>query len=90
VAALADRKREILARHRTGKGVWFAVIEGTREGRGSEPGELFDIAFAKCESLKAAEVAARELLVEHAKDFSSVIGIMPHVYNDLEWSPPEE
>jgi hypothetical protein len=87
IAALADRKREILARHRTGKGVWYAVIEGARQGRGSEAGEIFIIACEKCDSLKSAESAARRLLVANAEKFSNLISIEPHVYTDLEWSP---
>jgi hypothetical protein len=87
IAALADRKREILARHRTGKGVWYAVIEGVRQGRGSEAGEIFTIACEKCDSLKSAESAARRLLVANAEKFSNLISIEPHVYTDLEWPP---
>jgi hypothetical protein len=85
IASLADRKREILARHRTGKGVWYAVIEGVRQGRGSEAREIFTIAFEKCDSLKSAEAATRRLLVENAEKFSNLIGVEPHVYTDLEW-----
>jgi hypothetical protein len=87
IASLADRKREILARHRTGKGVWYAVIEGIRHGHGSEAGEIFTIACEKCNSLKSAEAATRRLLVENAEKFSNLIGLEPHVYTDLEWSP---
>jgi hypothetical protein len=87
IASLAHRKREILARHRTGKGVWYAVIEGVRQGRGSEAGEIFTIACEKCNSLKLAEAATRRLLVENAEKFSNLIGVEPHVYTDLEWSP---
>ena len=35
IAAAAERRREILRRHRTGKGIWYAVIEGVRSERGS-------------------------------------------------------
>jgi hypothetical protein len=87
IASLADRKREILARHRTGKGVWYAVIEGVRQEHGSEAGEIFTIACEKCDSLKSAEAATRRLLVENAEKFSNLIGVEPHVYTDLEWSP---
>jgi hypothetical protein len=38
-------------------------------------------------SLKSAEAATRRLLVENAEKFSNLIGVEPHVYTDLEWSP---
>ena len=87
IAAAAARKREILARHRTGKGVWYAVVEGLRYDPVSRGREVFTIAFEKCNSLKAAEAAARRLLVEKAEHFSKWTGIEPRVYTELEWSP---
>jgi hypothetical protein len=87
IAAAAARKREILVRHRTGKGVWYAVVEGLRYDPASRGREVFTIAFEKCSSLKAAEAAARRLLVEKAEHFSKWTGIEPRVYTDLEWSP---
>jgi len=87
IAAAAARKREILARHRTGKGVWYAVVEGLRYDPASRGREVFTIAFEKCSSLKAAEAAARRLLVEKAEHFSKWTGIEPRVYTELEWSP---
>src|ERR1700680_4366831 len=89
MAAAASRKREILARHRTGKGVWYAVVEGLRCDPVSRGREVFTIAFEKCNSLKAAEAAARRLLVEKAEHFSKWTGIEPRVYTELEWSPPK-
>jgi hypothetical protein len=87
IAATAGRKREILARHRTGKGVWYAVIEGLRYEPMSRGREVFTIAFEECNSLKTAEAAARRLLVENAEHFSKCTGIEPRVYTELEWSP---
>jgi hypothetical protein len=63
IAAAAERRREILRRYRTGKGVWYVVIEGVRSERGSNTGEIFTIDSERCDSLKAAEAAARRLLV---------------------------
>src|SRR6266436_1847305 len=87
IAAAAARKREILARHRTGKGVWYAVVEGLRYDPASRGREVFTIASEKWSSLKAAEAAARRLLVEKAEHFSKWTGIEPRVYTELEWSP---
>jgi hypothetical protein len=89
IAVAAERRREILRRHRTGKGVWYAVIEGIRSERGSDTGEIFTIDHQRCDSLKEAEAAARRLLVKNAEHFSELIGIEPHVYSELEWAPPK-
>jgi len=58
IEAAAARKREILVRHRTGKGVWYAVVEGLRYDPASRGREVFTIAFEKCGSLKAAGASA--------------------------------
>jgi hypothetical protein len=85
VAKAADRRREILARHRNGKGIWYASIEIIywdtlgRSGRGES------IVHEKCNSKKEAEEAARRLLAENAKYFSSSTSIEADVVCDLEW-----
>jgi hypothetical protein len=89
IAAAAERRREILRRYRTGKGVWYAVIEGVRSERGPNTGEIFTIDHERCDSLKAAEAAARRLLAKNAEHFSELMGIEPHVYSELEWVPPK-
>jgi hypothetical protein len=89
IVVAAERKREILRRHRTGKGVWYAVIEGVRSERGSNTGEIFTIDHERCDSLKAAEAAARRLLIKNAGYFCELIGIESHVYSELEWIPPK-
>lgn len=86
---VADRKREILARRRNGKGSWYAVIEGVRKERASDAAEIFTLEFEKCGSLKSAEEAARRLLAKNAEHFSDVVGIEAVIYSDLEWSPDE-
>jgi hypothetical protein len=50
---------------------------------------MFTIEFEKCNSLKAAEAAARRLLAKNAEHFSDVVGIEAAVYSELEWSPDE-
>jgi hypothetical protein len=89
IVAAAERRREILRRYRTGKGVWYAVIEGVRSERGPNTGEIFTIDHERCDSLKAAEAAARRLLAKNAEHFSELMGIEPHVYSELEWVPPK-
>jgi hypothetical protein len=89
IAAAAARKREILARHRTGKGIWYAVVEGLRYDPASRGREVFTIAFEKCSSLKAAEAAARRLLVEKAEHFSKWTGIESRADPFWEWCFPK-
>jgi hypothetical protein len=87
VAADCDRQREIKSRHRTGRGVWFAVIEAMRTYPGSDVAEVLDEAFEKCEGKKAAIVAARRLLKEHAHKFEENTSIEARLYCELEWKP---
>ncbi len=86
----ADRLREIKARHRTGKGIWFAVLQvwiSNEDGR--EMRELETIE-EQCDGKEAAIEAARRLLAQHAAKFSDTITVEPAVYCDLEWKPSRE
>ena len=85
VADAADRRREILARHRTGKGVWYASIEVTRWDPTRRSGESSEVAHEKCNSKREAEEAARRLLAENAKYFSGETSVEASVVCDLEW-----
>jgi hypothetical protein len=85
VAEAADRRREILARHRTGKGIWYASIEVTHWDATGHSGRVQSIAHEKCNSKKEAEEVARKLLAENAKYFSASTSIEADVVCDLEW-----
>jgi hypothetical protein len=85
VANAADRRREILARYRTGKGVWYASIEFHKWKPLLNYGESDTIAHKKCDSKREAETAARLLLAEHAQYYTAENSVEAHVVCDLEW-----
>ena len=85
VAEAADRRRKILARHRTGKGAWYASIQLTYWDVTGNSGRCESIVHEKCNSKKEAEVAARRLLAENAKYFSASTSVEADVVCDLEW-----
>jgi hypothetical protein len=86
VATAADRRREILARYRTGSGVWYASVDVIRWDRSRHSGETESFVHEKCNSKKEAEEAARRLLAENAKYFSAENSVEARVVCDLEWS----
>ncbi|MGY4179197.1 hypothetical protein ACVIHH_004488 [Bradyrhizobium sp. USDA 4518] len=89
VANTADRRREILARYRTGKGVWYASVEITHWDPGRRSGRSDSLAHEKCNSKKAAEEAARRLLAENVRYFSADTSVEASVVCDLEWNDEE-
>jgi len=89
VAALADFRCAVQARHRRGNGKWFAVIEVRQRFPGQEVGRPECVAFEECNSKGEAEEAARILLAENAKLFSQSMLIEPKLYCDLEWTPED-
>lgn len=95
VAEAADRRREILARYRTGKGIWYASIEMIYWETTGHSGRSARVVHEKCNSKKEAEEAARRLLAENAKYFSASTSVEADVLCDLEWvetdaeNPPE-
>jgi hypothetical protein len=86
LAKAADRKREIKARHRTGKGIWYAQVDVTSWDEARNTGHVVLSKEEKCSSKKEAEKAAQRLLAEHAKYFSATHSIDASVFCDLEWT----
>jgi hypothetical protein len=85
IADAADRRREILARYRTGSGIWHASVDVIRWDDSRHSGESDSVAHEKCNSRKDAEEAARRLLAENAKYFSAETSVEARVVCDLEW-----
>jgi hypothetical protein len=85
VAAAADRRKEILARNRTGSGIWYASVDVTRWDPSQRMGRRESFVHEKCNSKKEAEEVARRLLVENAKYFSAETSVEARVVCDLEW-----
>ena len=88
VAAVCERHREIKARQRTGKGAWYAVVEAWRwEDQSRRISDCYTVAHERCDGKKAAVVAARRLLRDHADTFSEDIWLECFVKSELEWQP---
>jgi hypothetical protein len=85
VAGAADRRREILARHRSGSGIWYASVDVIRWDHSRHSGETESFVHEKCNSKKEAEEAARRLLAENARYFSAESSVEARVVCDLEW-----
>jgi hypothetical protein len=89
IANAADRRQEILARYRTGKGVWYASVDVTRWDTLQRVGRSDPIVHERCNSKKEAEEAARRLLAENAKYFSAETSVEASVVCELEWQDEE-
>ncbi|MGX5805339.1 hypothetical protein ACWGS9_29495 [Bradyrhizobium sp. Arg314] len=84
IAEMSDWHLEVQRRRRTGKGVWYALVEITMwdsERVGHSLGHF----YKKCVGRVAAEKAARSLLREHADKFAENISVDPELLTDLEW-----
>ncbi|MDX6807147.1 hypothetical protein [Terrihabitans rhizophilus] len=84
LAAEADRQREIKARHRTGKGVWYAVLHVFVEDD-ARSGREVDTVVEACKGQKAAAEAGQRLLAANAYRFSERTSLQVRLYSDLEW-----
>jgi hypothetical protein len=83
LADMSDWCLEVQKRRRTGKGVWYAVVEVMiwRDG----VGEAAERHFERCANRNQAVVAARRLLGEHAAKFSDYATVEAELLTDLEW-----
>jgi len=90
VADECDHLREIKARRRTGRGIWYAVIEAERpDPNDADVTHIDDLAFERCQGKKAAVEAARRLLKEHADSLREAFMLRSALYCELEWEPPK-
>ena len=86
-----DHLREIRARRRTGRGIWYAVIEAERPDLyDADIMRVDEVAFEKCDGRKAAAEAARRLLKEHADSLREDVMLRSALYCELEWEPLKE
>lgn len=91
VAEECDHLREIKVRRRTGRGIWYAVIEAERpDPNDADVTHIDDLAFEKCQGKKAAAEAARRLLKEHAGSLREDLMLRSALYCELEWEPLKE
>lgn len=82
-AELADHQLELSRRRRTGKGIWYAVVEimAWKDG----VGEAVERYFERCSSRAAAVSAARRLMAEHVHKFDAEVTVEAELLTDLEW-----
>lgn len=85
VAETAKRSLEIARRRRSGKGVWYALVE-IMEWRGDGITETIGHFYEKCLSRSEAVAAARRLLAEHAHNFGVDVTVEAEIMTDLEWN----
>ena len=84
-----DRRREISSCRRTGKGIWYAVLEIFLAESADVSRSILTVC-EKCEGKDAAVHAARKLIMAHADKFSDCYSIETHVYTDLERTPEDD
>lgn len=85
IAQSAERYHEIQVRRRTGRGVWYAVVEILRWDAVQRTGEAIASFSERCESKAKAEEAARRLLTENVKHFTAETSVETEVLCELEW-----
>jgi hypothetical protein len=86
IAQEVEKRQEIKARHRTGKGVFYAVLHVWHQDSPRERTEI-DTVEVQCNGKKAAIEAVRHLLAENAHRFSENITLEAEVVSELEWEP---
>ncbi|WP_152044504.1 hypothetical protein [Aureimonas psammosilenae] len=84
VAEMADVRAEVVRRRRMKGGIWFAVLELHRR-IDENSHDIEHVRHEECKGRVAAEVAARRMLVEHAKHFSLDVSVELRIVTDLEW-----
>ena len=90
VSEAADQRLEILKRHRTGSGVWYACVDILRWDVTHHSGETTSSFHERCNSKKEAEEAARRMLIEKAQYFNAEHSIEASVVCELEWYSDEK
>ncbi len=84
IATLADKAREIKARHRTGRGAWYAVLQVWERVDAREHRSI-DTVEVKCATRDKAVEAAQRLLRDNAHRFSDRTTIEAEIHSELEW-----
>ncbi|WET74125.1 hypothetical protein [Rhizobium croatiense] len=84
LAEMAVDRLELLKREKTGKGIWYAVLE-VMMTRPEGYSEVVQVFREKCEGRDAAVAATRKMLVQHANLFNDHTDLQASVMTDLEW-----
>ncbi|MER9412902.1 hypothetical protein [Mesorhizobium sp. M0589] len=83
IAEMSDWHLEVEKRHRSGKGIWYAVVEILRWE--DHTGEPVGRHYERCDNRDKAVSAARRLLAQHANQFSADTTVEAETITDLEW-----
>jgi hypothetical protein len=83
LASMAEDHLELVRRRKSGKGVWYAVIEVMIQRE--DYMETARVIHEQCDGRKAAVIAARSLLAENAALFNEYTSVETRVITDLEW-----
>jgi hypothetical protein len=84
VIAAAEHQREVIDRHCTGRGKWFALVQAIRHPLRTEVGTIETLAAVECETRPAAVAEARRLLAEHADKITEDTEIEGMVVSELD------
>jgi len=88
-ATAADKEREIKARHRTGRGAWYATVQVWLHNEERTRSDAIDTIEERHDSRPAAMEAARRMLAENAHRFDRYVSVEAAVISELEWVPIE-
>lgn len=83
LADMAEWQLEVTRRRRSGKGVWYALIEIVVIT--DEKSETVAQYYERCSGRKDAVKAARHLLAQHAEKLDETTRVEAEVMTDLEW-----
>ncbi|MBB6465582.1 hypothetical protein HNQ96_001440 [Aminobacter lissarensis] len=83
IADMSDWQLDVQKRQRTGKGVWYAVVEVMVWHDGV--GQAVERHHQRCNSRKEAVLAARKLLAEHAVKFDDNKTVEALLLTEPEW-----
>lgn len=85
LAAMSDWQLEVQRRHRTGRGIWYAVVEVMLHRQDIKAYETAERSYERCGSRNEAVLAVRRLLAEHASKFTEYTTVEGELLTDLEW-----
>ncbi|MCV3734977.1 hypothetical protein OCK02_02080 [Rhizobium sp. TRM96647] len=83
LANMGQDQLELSARRRSGKGIWYAVVEVLQQGERFT--ETVRVIQERCAGRSAAVAAARRLLSENAHLFDEHTTLEVSIMTDLEW-----
>ncbi|MEO4043664.1 hypothetical protein AAFN47_18865 [Hoeflea sp. CAU 1731] len=84
LAAMADRHLAIHQQWRSGKGVWYALVE-LLQWDSNRSSEVVGQFYERCNGRKEAVKAVRRLMAEHVSKFSDNVTVEGQLMTEPEW-----